>query len=121
MLSFSWWWLLPANAAAASFIKAGLIRNKRFMERLEELQRRNPEVDPDTSLGNKEAFAETLVKQSNLAHRYSDVYNFCLAMFKIDFCRWCRNPSVRQGMPGCSLLCRKPSSNKSVTRITSLR
>ncbi|MEC0331730.1 diguanylate cyclase [Paenibacillus macerans] len=85
VLSFSWWWLLPANAAAAAFIKAGLIRNKRLMERLEELQRRNPEVDPDTSLGNKEAFAETLVKQSNLAHRYSDVYNFCLAMFKIDF------------------------------------
>ncbi|MCM3702341.1 diguanylate cyclase domain-containing protein [Paenibacillus macerans] len=101
VLSFSWWWLLPANAAAAAFIKAGMIRNKRLMERLEELRRRNPEVDPDTSLGNKEAFAETLVKQSNLAHRYSDVYNFCLAMFKIDFL-----PMVQEslGSPGYARL-----------------
>ncbi|MGQ3480197.1 GGDEF domain-containing protein [Paenibacillus sp. TY11] len=85
VLSFSWLWLPPANMTAAAFIKAGLIRNKRLMERLEELQRRNPEMDLDTSLGNKEAFAETLVKQSNLANRYSDTYNFCLAMLKIEF------------------------------------
>ncbi|RRJ62772.1 GGDEF domain-containing protein [Paenibacillus oralis] len=101
VLSFSWWWLLPANVAAAAFIKAGLIRNKRLMERLEELQSRIPEVDLDTSLGNKQAFAATLVKQSNLAHRYSDTYNFCLAMFKIDFL-----PMVQEslGSPGYARL-----------------
>ncbi|KZS49039.1 diguanylate cyclase [Paenibacillus glucanolyticus] len=85
VLSISWLWLLPANVAVAAFIKTGLVRNKRLMERLEELQRKNPEVDLATALGNKEAFRETLIKQSNLANRYSDMYNFCLVMFKIEF------------------------------------
>lgn len=85
VLSFSLLWQIPANVAAAAFIKAGLVRNKRMMERLEELQHKHPEVDLATLLGNKEAFKETLVKQSNLAHRYSETYNFCLAMFKIEF------------------------------------
>ncbi|ANA83375.1 GGDEF domain-containing protein [Paenibacillus glucanolyticus] len=85
VLSISWLWLLPANVAVAAFIKTGLVRNKRLMERLEELQRKNPEVDLATALGNKEAFRETLIKQSNLANRYSDTYNFCLVMFKIEF------------------------------------
>ncbi|EFU43816.1 putative diguanylate cyclase [Paenibacillus vortex V453] len=85
VLSVSWLWLLPANVAVAAFIKTGLVRNKRLMERLEELQRKNPEVDLATALGNKEAFRETLIKQSNLANRYSDTYNFCLVMFKIEF------------------------------------
>ncbi|WP_334072531.1 MULTISPECIES: GGDEF domain-containing protein [Paenibacillus] len=97
VLSFSWLWLLPANMTAAALIKAGLIRNKRLMERLEELQRRNPEVDLDTSLGNKEAFAATLVKQSNLASRYADTYNFCLAMFKIEFLPMVREALGSQG------------------------
>lgn len=85
VLSISWLWLLPANVAVAAFIKTGLVRNKRLMERLEEVQRKNPEVDLATALGNKEAFRETLIKQSNLANRYSDTYNFCLVMFKIEF------------------------------------
>lgn len=97
MLSISWLWLLPANVAVAMFIKSGLIRNKRLIERLEELQRRNPEVDLATSLGNKEAFRETLVKQSNLANRYSDTYNFCLAMFKIEFLPMVRESLGSQG------------------------
>lgn len=97
VLSISWLWLLPANMAAATFIKSGLIRNKRLMERLEELQRRNPEVDLATSLGNKEAFKETLIKQSNLANRYSDMYNFCLAMFKIEFLPMVRESLGSQG------------------------
>ncbi|MNW56505.1 GGDEF domain protein [compost metagenome] len=29
--------------------------------------------------------ADTVIKQSNLAKRYSDSYGFCMAMFKIDF------------------------------------
>jgi len=97
VLSISWLWLLPANVAVATFIKSGLIRNKRLMERLEELQRRNPEVDLATSLGNKEAFKETLIKQSNLANRYSDTYNFCLAMFKIEFLPMVRESLGSQG------------------------
>ncbi|HAF98246.1 GGDEF domain-containing protein [Paenibacillus lactis] len=97
VLSNSWLWLLPANVAVATFIKSGLIRNKRLMERLEELQRRNPEVDLATSLGNKEAFKETLIKQSNLANRYSDTYNFCLAMFKIEFLPMVRESLGSQG------------------------
>ncbi|MGC6589406.1 GGDEF domain-containing protein [Paenibacillus sp. Dod16] len=97
VLSISWLWLLPANVAAATFIKSGLIRNKRLMERLEELQRRNPEVDLATSLGNKGAFKETLIKQSNLANRYSDTYNFCLAMFKIEFLPMVRESLGSQG------------------------
>jgi len=97
VLSISWLWLLPANVAVATSIKSGLIRNKRLMERLEELQRRNPEVDLATSLGNKEAFKETLIKQSNLANRYSDTYNFCLAMFKIEFLPMVRESLGSQG------------------------
>ncbi|EHB65999.1 GGDEF domain-containing protein [Paenibacillus lactis] len=97
VLSISWLWLLPANVAMATSIKSGLIRNKRLMERLEELQRRNPEVDLATSLGNKEAFKETLIKQSNLANRYSDTYNFCLAMFKIEFLPMVRESLGSQG------------------------
>ncbi|MNI64956.1 GGDEF domain protein [compost metagenome] len=45
----------------------------------------NPIIDLDTTLGNKEALADTLIKQSNLAKRYSEQYGFCMAMFKIDF------------------------------------
>ncbi|WP_213647550.1 diguanylate cyclase domain-containing protein [Paenibacillus lautus] len=97
VLSISWLWLLPANVAVATFIKSGLIRNKRLMERLDELQRKNPEVDLATSLGNKEAFKETLVKQSNLANRYADAYTFCLAMFKIEFLPMVRESLGSQG------------------------
>lgn len=85
VISFSWWLLLPANVAVAAFIKVGLVRSARVMERLQELQDRNPEVDLDTSLGNREAFADTVIKQSNLAKRYSDQYGFSMAMFKIEF------------------------------------
>lgn len=85
VISFSWWLLIPANVAVAAFIKVGLVRSSRVMERLQELQDRNPEVDLDTSLGNREAFADTVIKQSNLAKRYSDQYGFSMAMFKIEF------------------------------------
>lgn len=85
VISFSWWLLIPANVAVAAFIKAGLVRSARVMERLQELQDRNPEIDLDTSLGNREAFADTVIKQSNLAKRYSDQYGFSMAMFKIEF------------------------------------
>ncbi|CAH1196933.1 MULTISPECIES: diguanylate cyclase [unclassified Paenibacillus] len=85
VISFSWWLLIPANVAVAAFIKVGLVRSARVMERLQELQDRNPEVDLDTSLGNREAFADTVIKQSNLAKRYSDQYGFSMAMFKIEF------------------------------------
>lgn len=94
VLTFSWWLLIPANVAVAAFIKASLVRNARVMERLQELQERNPEIDLDTSLGNKDALADTLVKQSNLARRYSEQYGFSMAMFKIEFCRWYWNHSV---------------------------
>ncbi|MEN1987948.1 diguanylate cyclase domain-containing protein [Paenibacillus hubeiensis] len=85
VISFSWWLLIPANVAVVAFIKVGLVRSARVMERLQELQDRNPEVDLDTSLGNREAFADTVIKQSNLAKRYSDQYGFSMAMFKIEF------------------------------------
>ncbi|KAA2301645.1 GGDEF domain-containing protein, partial [Clostridioides difficile] len=76
VLTFSWWLLIPANAVVAAFIKANLVRRARVIERLQELKGRNPEIDLDTSLGNKGALADTLVKQSNLARRYSEQYGF---------------------------------------------
>lgn len=85
VLTFSWWLLIPANVAVAAFIKASLVRSARVMERLQELQDRNPELDLDTTLGNKEALADTVIKQSNLARRYSEQYGFSMAMFKIEF------------------------------------
>lgn len=77
--------LIPANILIAAFIKSTLIRNKRVSERLEELRRRDPEVDLYTTLGNKKALGDTVVKQSNLARRYSEKYTFSMAMFKIEF------------------------------------
>ncbi|MFD1992179.1 GGDEF domain-containing protein [Paenibacillus nicotianae] len=77
--------LIPANILIAAFIKSTLIRNKRVSERLEALRKRDPEVDLYTSLGNKKALGDTVVKQSNLARRYSERYTFSMAMFKIEF------------------------------------
>ncbi|MDR6722872.1 GGDEF domain-containing protein [Paenibacillus amylolyticus] len=85
VLTFSWWLLTPANIAVAAFIKASLVRSARIMDRLQEMQDRNPEIDLDTSLGNKDALADTVIKQSNLAKRYSEQYGFSMAMFKIEF------------------------------------
>ncbi|KAJ3197319.1 hypothetical protein HK101_004519 [Irineochytrium annulatum] len=85
VLVFSWWLLIPANVAVAAFIKASLLRSARVVERLQDMQDRNPEIDLDTSLGNKGALADTLIKQSNLARRYSEKYGFSIAMFKIEF------------------------------------
>lgn len=85
VLTLSWMLLIPANVIIAAFIRSVLIQNSRFIERLEALKTRNPDIDLDTSLGNKDAFSDTLVKQSNLANRYSDQYSFSLAMFKIEF------------------------------------
>ncbi|KQY79965.1 diguanylate cyclase [Paenibacillus sp. Root52] len=85
VLTFSWWLLIPANVAVAAFIKASLVRSARIMDRLQEMQDRNPEIDLDTSLGNKDALADTVIKQSNLAKRYSEQYGFSMAMFKIEF------------------------------------
>ena len=85
VLTFSWWLLIPANVAVAAFIKASLVRSARIMDRLQEMQDRNPEMDLDTSLGNKEALTDTVIKQSNLAKRYSEQYGFSMAMFKIEF------------------------------------
>ncbi|MCG7378216.1 diguanylate cyclase [Paenibacillus sp. ACRSA] len=85
VLTFSWWLLIPANVAVAAFIKASLVRSARIMDRLQEMQDRNPEIDLDTSLGNKEALTDTVIKQSNLAKRYSEHYGFSMAMFKIEF------------------------------------
>ncbi|WP_422658816.1 GGDEF domain-containing protein [Paenibacillus sp. EC2-1] len=85
VLTLSWMLLIPANVMIAAFIRSVLIQNSRFIERLEALKTRNPDIDLDTSLGNKDAFSDTLVKQSNLANRYSDQYSFSLAMFKIEF------------------------------------
>lgn len=84
-LTLSWILLLPANAAIAVFIKLALVRSRRFIRRLEQLRKTNPDIDIDTSLGSKEAFESTLVKQANLANRYSDQYGFCIMMFKLDF------------------------------------
>ncbi|MBP2001991.1 GGDEF domain-containing protein [Paenibacillus shirakamiensis] len=85
VISLTWLLILPANILLASFIKSSLIGSRRMLERLEEVKDRQPELDLDTTLGNKEAFADTLTKQINLAKRYSDQYGFCMAMFKIDF------------------------------------
>lgn len=84
-LTLSWILLLPANTAIAVFIKLALVRSRRFIRRLEQLRKTNPDIDIDTSLGSKEAFESTLVKQANLANRYSDQYGFCIMMFKLDF------------------------------------
>lgn len=84
-LVFSWWLLIPANTAIAAYIKRRLVRSARVIERLEQMKDYNPEIDLDTTLGNKEALGDTLVKQSNLARRYSDCYGFSIAMFKIEF------------------------------------
>ncbi|WP_110930789.1 diguanylate cyclase domain-containing protein [Paenibacillus bouchesdurhonensis] len=85
ILAFSWILLIPANLSIAALIKTTLIRSKIIIERMEELQYRAPQIDLDTTLGNKEALAEIVVKQSNLAKRYAEQYSFCMAMFKIDF------------------------------------
>ncbi|MEC0242194.1 diguanylate cyclase [Paenibacillus dokdonensis] len=85
MLTFSWMLLIPANMLIAAFIKSGLIGSKRWMERMIEMRGTSPQVDIDTALGNKEALADTMQKQSNLARRYSERYGFSVAMFKIDF------------------------------------
>lgn len=85
VLTVSWMLLIPANVIIAAFIRSALIRNRRFIERLEALKSSKPDIDLDTTLGNKEAFKDTLVKQSNLANRYPDQYSFCLVMFKIEF------------------------------------
>ncbi|WP_019637458.1 diguanylate cyclase domain-containing protein [Paenibacillus fonticola] len=85
VLAFAWILLIPANVVFAAVIKSTLIRSKIMMDRLQELQQRDPQIDLDTTLSNKEALAEIVIKQSNLAKRYSDTYGFCMAMFKIDF------------------------------------
>lgn len=77
--------LIPANAFVAALIKTYLIRASRFLEQLERLGQRNPQVDLHTTLGNKDAFADALVKQSNLARRHPEKYGFCVVMFKIEF------------------------------------
>ncbi|MNO78404.1 GGDEF domain protein [compost metagenome] len=85
VLSVSWILVIPANVLIASLIKKLLIRNKIVVQRLNDLKDMNPIIDLDTTLGNKGALADTLIKQSNLAKRYSEQYGFCMAMFKIDF------------------------------------
>lgn len=85
VLVFSWWLLIPANLAISAVIKRRLVRSARIIERLEQMKDHNPEIDLDTTLGNKQALGDTLIKQSNLARRYSDCYGFCIAMFKIEF------------------------------------
>lgn len=85
VLTLSWMILIPANVIIAAIIKIGLVRSRRFLERFEALKQRNPDIDLDTTLNNKEALADILLKQSNLANRYPDQYSFCLAMFKIEF------------------------------------
>lgn len=80
-------WLLaiPANVLIATLFKHRVIRTKRILERLDALEDTNPSIDLDTGLGNREALADTLSKQANLARRYSDKYGFSIAMFKIEF------------------------------------
>ncbi|WP_411344341.1 diguanylate cyclase domain-containing protein [Paenibacillus sp. WLX1005] len=77
--------LIPANVLVGSLIKLSLIGDRRLAERLEQLQDVTPQLDIDTTLGNKTALNEALIKHSNLARRYADRYNFCIAMFKIEF------------------------------------
>ncbi|MNI03397.1 GGDEF domain protein [compost metagenome] len=84
-LSLSWILIIPANVLIATLIKKLLIRNKILVQRLNDLKDMNPIIDLDTTLGNKAALADTVIKQSNLAKRYSEHYGFCIAMFKIDF------------------------------------
>ena len=45
------WILSPANTAVAIFIKLALVRSRRFIRRLEQLRKTNPDIDIDTSLG----------------------------------------------------------------------
>jgi GGDEF domain-containing protein len=85
VILFSWILVIPANVLIAAFIKKSLIRTKQIMERLNSLQDTNPQIDLDTGLGNKEALADMLIKQSNIARRYSDKYGFSMAIFKIEF------------------------------------
>ncbi|GIO57351.1 GGDEF domain-containing protein [Paenibacillus rhizosphaerae] len=85
ILSFSWLLLVPANMILASVIHSGLIRNRRLIERLEDLKDMSPQLDLDTSLGNKLSLEDAVIKHSNLAKRYPQRYDFCMAMFKIEF------------------------------------
>lgn len=85
VLTLSWILIIPGNAVTAIIIKLALVRSRRFIRRLEALRKTNPDIDIDTSLGSKEAFANTLIKQTNLANRYPDQYSFCIVMFKLDF------------------------------------
>ena len=92
--AFLW---IPGSMVVASVIREGLIQQKRLVERIEDLRLRNPEVDFDTTLGNTGALKDTLVKQINLANRYSDQYHFCIAMFKIEFLPLVRETLGSQG------------------------
>lgn len=85
LLEVSWLLLIPANVLVASFLNNGLIRTKNMIVRLKDLNDKNPTIDLDTGLGNKEAFADLLSKQTNLARRYPEKYDFSLAIFKIEF------------------------------------
>lgn len=85
VITITWLLVIPANMLVAALIKTYFIRSHQFVERLENLEQRNPQIDLDTALGNKLAFADAFVKQSNLARRYPDKYNFCIALFKIEF------------------------------------
>lgn len=85
VIVITWILIIPANLLVAALIKRYFIRSNQFAERLGNLEQRNPQIDLYTTLGNKLAFADAIVKQSNLARRYSDKYSFCIAMFKIEF------------------------------------
>jgi GGDEF domain-containing protein len=85
VLTLTWLLIIPVNILIAAFIKTRLIRTQRIMERLEALKDTNPEIDLDTNLGNKDALEDAVMKQSNLARRYSEHYGFSMAMFKIEF------------------------------------
>lgn len=82
---YSWYALIPASLLATAFIRQNLIRTKNIAERLQDLEKRIPEVDLDTSLSNRESFTFTLIKQANLAKRYPEQFHFSLSMFKIEF------------------------------------
>lgn len=85
VIVITWILIIPANLLVAALIKKYFIRSNQFAARLGDLEQRNPQIDLYTTLGNKLAFADAIVKQSNLARRYSDKYSFCIAMFKIEF------------------------------------
>ncbi|MFF2092294.1 GGDEF domain-containing protein [Paenibacillus sp. NPDC058174] len=85
ILETLWLLFIPANILIATFVKYRIIRTKHILERLNALSSNTPMIDLDTGLGNKEALADTLTKQANLANRYGDKYDFSIAMFKIDF------------------------------------